>query len=96
MARLTFTSAYRRIYPESCDRSAQQLHAAQLTAGLARLPVNFMAGLCDGCKGTGSPTWQASPYEPCPICNASGLLQGDIEAPPSVLNQVLVAAYREA
>lgn len=91
-----FTSAYRRIYPLTTDPEEQAYHAWRLRAGLAALSKGFMAEICTGCDGTGSANWQKGPWEVCPICNGAGLLQGHIEAPPSVLHQVLNAAERES
>lgn len=92
MARLAFTSAYKRIYPATCRSTEQAAYARRLVLGLSRCGPDFLAEVCPSCDGTGSPTWSASPYDACPSCNASGLLQAGIEAPPSVLNQVLTAA----
>lgn len=91
-----FTSAYKRLQPETTSNAEQARHARQLEQGLARLGSGFRATICPSCCGTGSPKWQQSPFKACPLCTASGLLQGSIEAPPSVVAQVLSAATREA
>lgn len=95
MARLTFTSAFKRVYPETCCRAMQVDYASRLSIGLSRCGPDFLAEICPSCDGTGCPTWSATPYDACPTCNASGLLQAGIEAPPSVLNQVLIAAIKQ-
>jgi hypothetical protein len=80
-------------------------HAAQLRAGLARLPADFAARLCGVCNGEGE-------YEQtfthgcgggyyramsgCDHCDDTGLMQGRSPAPASVLEQVLGAARQAA
>lgn len=75
-------------------------HAEALKRGLAALPHNFVAELCDVCKGRGE-------YEQtftngcgmgysrmrsgCDYCDGTGMLQGGKAAPASVREQVLNA-----
>lgn len=76
-------------------------HARQLQAGLAKLPYNFVAEICDTCKGRGEyeQTFTAGcgggyyhSHSGCDYCDGTGLLQNHKPAPASVRAQVLNAA----
>ena len=80
-------------------------HAAQLVRGLECLPANFIAAVCDICKGHGEykQTYTAGcgmgSYRStggCDYCDGTGLLQGSKPAPDSVRNQVIEAAINKA
>lgn len=76
-------------------------HAAELKAGLAKLPSNFIAEICWGCDGRGASKQLFTAgcgggyyhtISGCDYCNGTGLLQCDLAAPASVREQVLTAA----
>lgn len=85
------------------DLDPHTKRANALRQGLALMPPGFTARLCPVCDGRGryTQTYNAGcgmgTYRadgPCDWCRESGLQQGDAAAPPSVVNQVLVAASR--
>jgi hypothetical protein len=74
----------------------------QLEKGLSFLP-NLLARICPVCNGHGEyeQTYNAGCgmglYQvtgPCSYCEGGGLLQGNLPAPSSVRNQVIVAGER--
>jgi DnaJ-class molecular chaperone len=75
-------------------------HAKALTAGLSKLPSNFLAKVCVICKGYGEyeqtycdgPNGRMRLTGGCDYCDGTGLVIGHKPAPESVLEQVLQAA----
>lgn len=90
--------AMRRVY--SLAHGHEEEHAARLVAGLARLPTDYVARLCYLCRGHGCYMQRYGvgcgggyyrSIGACEICDGTGLLQHDVPAPMSVVNQVLQA-----
>ncbi len=74
--------------------------AEQLKSGLQALGPNFSAEICTICDGAGQyvQTYTAGcgmgyyrSMGRCDWCAGKGLLQGDVAAPDSVVNQVMTA-----
>lgn len=79
----------------------EQEHAAELKAGLARLPSEFIARICILCGGAGQRRQMFTAgcgggyyhaMSGCDYCDGTGLLQGSEPAPASVREQVLQAS----
>lgn len=75
-------------------------HSLNLTRGLARLPDDFTARICEVCLGKGEyeqtycdgPNGSMRLTGGCDYCDGMGLLVGSKPAPMSVVQQVLNAA----
>lgn len=75
-------------------------HSKQLEVGLKKLGPDFIAEICPVCMGHGQheqtytlgcDLGYIKMMGVCDWCNGTGLLQGTVEAPLSVVNQVLNA-----
>lgn len=89
------TAAYSIAYGREAE------HAAELKAGMARLPSGFIAEICWGCDGRGEREEMFThgcgggyyrSRTGCDYCDGTGLQQAGKPAPASVREQVINAA----